>query len=181
VDGDPLAAEVSVYFTSKYAPLYGSLLSVRAFLGGLLAEAPDDKVNFQLHKASLDANYLLLRASYGTSGIRPSQVRAYNASQTYELVSYVELLAAIRLLEEYRFTLLTAADRSRVLQGYEDRVGAQILGQIEELLGGYRKQLQLLERALLQQAGVPAPAVGVKSLSYSGGSTLPRGWSRETI
>jgi hypothetical protein len=179
LSGDPLASEVSMYFTSKYVPLYGSLLGVRAFLGGLLADASDDKINFHIYRASLHANYLVLRFLYGGSGITQSQVRSYQQNQTYELSSYVELYAAIKLLEEYRFTLLTAADRARSLQGYEDRVGAQILSEIETLLSGYKKDLYTLEMTLLGNLGVPVPAVGVKSLLYTGGSTLPPELSRE--
>lgn len=56
-DGTLLGTPYTFYFTTQYSPLYAGPLRVRADLGNLIADVPDDTIYRLLYHNSLIANY----------------------------------------------------------------------------------------------------------------------------
>jgi hypothetical protein len=70
-DGNTLGTNNEFYFTTTYTPLYSSIRRIRLDLGALLADVPDDTVNFALFEASLEAAALSFNAlTFSSSSMR---------------------------------------------------------------------------------------------------------------
>lgn len=178
VAGNRLAEEVQTYFTSTYTPLYGGFLSTYARCGGLLGQVTEDEVNHQIYRASLRANARYAAAVGGlteslVSGTPPSldQVRSQAISITPALIEYVELSAAIGLLESYQYQCFQIADRRRVLADFQDQVGADLLDALAAKLKELRAELAALDATLFNR--LLRPRSGVKSETWQNPGTYP--------
>lgn len=135
-NGDALPEKVSIYFTSKYSPLYVAPIVLRANFGAFLINYPDDLLNFYLYRTSIELNRYVLSAD---SNPTEDSLRTEVASVTAPMLRWVEHQTAAKLLTMRYYELLEDADSSRRLGDFQEQRGANIL---EELRAARKKEEQ---------------------------------------
>jgi hypothetical protein len=161
--GDHLGQDITIYFTGPYTPVYGGILGTRTELGGFIDEISDDEVLFHMWRGSLHVNHLLATRVYRVrDNITLDELVDYVPPFTHWGMSrYVELYAAIALLEGYYYDLVSEAGRRTALAVFEHEVSVQLLAELREKIKDLKKELEELGARFLRE--LVLPRVGIKS------------------
>jgi len=139
--GNQLGTYETRYFTSKYRPLYMSANVLRANFGRFLINVPDDLLNFQIYRVSLDVNReWILYYNPLVGGPTEEQVRNLEFLLTYAMERWVECESALRILTMRYYELLEVADETKRLSDYQESHGASILQDLRNEIDSLKKQ-----------------------------------------
>jgi hypothetical protein len=131
--GNYLQETVTRYFTSRYSPLYMGSNVLRANFGQFLIGIPDDILNFQIFRVSLDVNrHWILYYNPLIGGPTEEQVRAQTFLLSYAMERWVECETAVRLLTMKYYELLDTADSMKRLGDYQEQHGVNLLRSLED-------------------------------------------------
>lgn len=83
-DGNLLAANKTLFFTTEYDPLYASVEMLKMEMGSWVQNVPDDTIALSIHWSSLEANNI--------TGVKPTSERYYFARTRFVMYD-----AALRL------------------------------------------------------------------------------------
>jgi len=138
--GNQLVAPWSAYFTSKYSPMYLGLNVLRANFGKFLINVPDDILNFQIYRVSLDVNRnWILYYNPLIGGPTETQVRGQVFIVGYAMERWVEHEAAVRVLTTRYYELLESVDQRKRLGDYEESQSSNLLKQLSDEIANQRK------------------------------------------
>jgi hypothetical protein len=133
INGNNLVAPISVYFTSRYTPLYMGANVLRANFGKFIINTPEDLLNFHIFRVSLDVNRnWILYYNPLIGGPTEEQVRAQVFLLSYAMERWVEHESAARILNVRFYELLDVADSMKRLGDYQEEHGRNLLRQLEE-------------------------------------------------
>jgi hypothetical protein len=174
-----LASTVTTYFSSKYMPLYGGTIAVRAELGGFIDEISDDEIHFQMWRASLEVNELLYTRIHqvATTATLESILNYVPAAITYGMQRYAELTAAISLLDSEYYEILRDAGRERQLSVFSYRVTTDVLEELRERIKDLKKERD--EVAIAYLLKVLTPRVVIKSQYWTPDTVWMRDYSHK--
>jgi hypothetical protein len=159
--GDFLPETVETYFTGPYVPLYGGVIGVRAHLGGFIHNTTDDEINFHLWRASIATNELIFtRNRLLRDRVTLEQLIDYVPSiDTWGMLQYAEIVAAITLLESYYADVLDEAGRRSGLATFEYEVSVQLLEEIRARIKELERKRDEIAATFLLDATVPKTTI----------------------
>jgi hypothetical protein len=138
--GNQLTAQWSAYFTSRYSPMYLGISVLRANFGRFLINVPDDILNFQIYRVSLDVNRnWILYYNPLIGGPTETQVRGQVFIVGYAMERWVEHESAVRVLTTRYYELLESVDQRRRLGDYEESQSSNLLKQLSDEIANQRK------------------------------------------
>lgn len=132
---DGRSVSLNRYFTSQYQPFYVGTIAVRAVLGDLGADLPDDFINFHIYRASLDVNRHYLRwftSIYYMNSPSEETVRNYFFNLTYDMERWVEIEASRRILAQTLLSKIQSAGLDRRLGDFTVNIDAQFVQALRE-------------------------------------------------
>lgn len=160
--GDVFTPETTTYFTGQYFPLYGGTISVRSELGGFINRIGDDEILFYLWRGSLQVNELMLTKvrrlrRYVTFNEIVNYVSPFG--ETWGMVRYAELFAALQILESFYYVKAEEADRHVGISTYEYGVGAISLADIRKRIHEVKLEMEGVGATFLFAATVPRTVI----------------------
>lgn len=135
--GNTLAEDIELTFTSRYDPYYCSVALIESKIGAESTRISRDLINFCIHLASLDANITYLSQlgtvdGLGIDGLDEDNMRAENLTGhivvRWTAAKAVWYLLGMILTQEARFV-----GRSTSLGDYSERLSKEFLESIQEL------------------------------------------------
>lgn len=154
VDGRLLGERYRAYFTSRYAPYYADIRSIKAKLRMSALTIPDDLINFEIHQSSLAANtrYYLYVSDFdqGTAqgddlletSIRDLSLKSAGVRKWVEANTIFELLRGILLNRIHEVGL------SRKLMDYSESLSEDFLKAIELAMKQAKEEVEYWEMVL---------------------------------
>jgi hypothetical protein len=133
--GESLPEQIESLFIGAYLPFYGGIVAVRKELGGFIDQVSDDEICFNMWRASLELHDLL-DTQNGRVNLNVSLDDLINyqppGGATWGMVRYVELTAAIALLEGYYYELLQTAGVKRALATFSEDRDVNVLDKLQK-------------------------------------------------
>jgi hypothetical protein len=120
--GNRLEDDVTLWFTTRYNPLYLNHVVVRQDLGGLSYDIPNDIINRMIHTASLEVNRMLIPIETTLPGESTSHVdyttvlaNVPTTTYPYDVQNYVRAKTEWMILRRKRYEMLRFIDTRRTL------------------------------------------------------------------